>query len=54
MTEAIRRYRANWQDELESAALYQALASVESNPALATVYVRLAAVEQEHSSGRSS
>jgi vacuolar iron transporter family protein len=48
MTEAIRRYRANWQDELESAALYQALASVESNPALATVYVRLAAVEQEH------
>src|SRR5689334_22309978 len=35
------RYRANWQDEIESAALYAALAEVEQQPGLANVYRRL-------------
>jgi VIT1/CCC1 family predicted Fe2+/Mn2+ transporter len=42
------RYRANWQDEIESAALYAALAEVERQPNVAEVYRRLAAVEDEH------
>jgi VIT1/CCC1 family predicted Fe2+/Mn2+ transporter len=42
------RYRANWRDEIESAALYAALAEVEQQPGLADVYRRLAAVEGEH------
>ncbi len=48
MTNAIARYRANWQDEIESAALYQALAEVERQPNLAEIYRQLAAVEAEH------
>jgi len=49
MAEAdIRRYRANWQDEVDSAALYRALAEVEPQPALAEVYRRLAAAEERH------
>jgi len=42
------RYRTNWQDEIESAALYAALAEVEQQPRLAEVYRRLAAVEEAH------
>jgi VIT1/CCC1 family predicted Fe2+/Mn2+ transporter len=48
MTESTTRYRTNWQDEIESAALYAALAEVEPTPALADIYRRLAAVESEH------
>ncbi|MFN8501382.1 VIT1/CCC1 transporter family protein [Kouleothrix sp.] len=44
----IARYRANWQDEIESAALYQAIAESEQQPQLAEVYRRLAAVEEQH------
>lgn len=44
------RYRANWQDEVESAYLYQALAEAEQQPQLAEVYKRLAAVETQHAS----
>ena len=47
-TEDIARYRANWQDEIESAALYQAIAAAEAQPQLAEVYRRLAAVEERH------
>jgi rubrerythrin len=43
-------YRANLQDEIDSAALYRALSEVEDNPELARVYGRLAAVEEEHAS----
>lgn len=39
---------AHLQDELDGAALYQGLAAAESNPKLAEVYRRLAAVEQRH------
>jgi VIT1/CCC1 family predicted Fe2+/Mn2+ transporter len=42
------RYRANYQDEIDSAALYRALAAAEQNPRLAEVYTRLAATEQRH------
>jgi vacuolar iron transporter family protein len=42
------RYRANLQGEVESAALYRALAEFESNPQLAEVYRRLAAIEESH------
>jgi VIT1/CCC1 family predicted Fe2+/Mn2+ transporter len=47
-TEDLVRYRANWQDEIESAALYQAIAASEAQPQLAEVYRRLAAVEERH------
>lgn len=42
------RYLANWQDEIDSAALYRALAAAESQQELAEVYRRLAATEEEH------
>jgi VIT1/CCC1 family predicted Fe2+/Mn2+ transporter len=44
----ISRYRENWQDEIESAFLYRALAKAEKQPALAEVYRRLALTEQTH------
>ena len=42
------RYLENWQDEIESAFLYHALAKAETQPALAQVYQRLAATEESH------
>jgi len=42
------RYRRNRQDELDSAAVYGAMAGAESQPQLADVYARLAATETEH------
>ncbi|GIW04735.1 MAG: hypothetical protein KatS3mg059_1355 [Thermomicrobiales bacterium] len=42
------RYRENLQAEIDGAALYQALAQIEQNPALAEVYARLAASEEHH------
>jgi hypothetical protein len=47
-TTDLDRYRANWQDEIDSAALYNALAQIEKQPQLAGVYSRLAATEQQH------
>ncbi|RME81559.1 MAG: rubrerythrin family protein [Caldilineae bacterium] len=46
--EEVARYRANLQAEIDSAALYRALAEVEGQPALAKVYRRLATVEEQH------
>jgi vacuolar iron transporter family protein len=43
-----RRYTANLQGEIDSAALYRALAQTEKNPQLAQVYHRLAAIEEAH------
>ena len=43
-----RRYLANWRDEIDSQALYGALADLESEPRLAEVYRRLAATEGRH------
>ncbi|WP_410679988.1 VIT1/CCC1 transporter family protein [Citrobacter braakii] len=42
------RYRANLQGEVDGAAIYTALAESESNPDLAGVFRRLAAVEAAH------
>ncbi|HXA70581.1 MAG TPA: VIT1/CCC1 transporter family protein [Stellaceae bacterium] len=42
------RYRSNLRGEVDSAALYRALADAEENPQLAEVYRRLAAVEEAH------
>lgn len=44
----IARYRANLQGEVDSVALYTALSEAESDPKVAEVYRRLAAVEQDH------
>src|SRR5271169_5815964 len=43
-----RRYTANLQGEVDSAALYRTLAQTEKNPQLAPVYGRLAAIEEAH------
>jgi VIT1/CCC1 family predicted Fe2+/Mn2+ transporter len=42
------RYRSNLQGEIDGAAVYAALAESESDPKLAEVFRRLAAVEQAH------
>ncbi|MGH7125203.1 MAG: ferritin family protein, partial [Stellaceae bacterium] len=47
-TQAGERYRSNLQGEVDSAALYRALAEAEQNLQLAEVYRRLAAVEEAH------
>ena len=44
----VTRYRSNLQGEMDSAALYRALAAAEPNPQLQQVYSRLAAVEEAH------
>jgi VIT1/CCC1 family predicted Fe2+/Mn2+ transporter len=46
--EDLRRWRANRQDEIDSAALYRAMADVESQPQVAELYRRLAATEDAH------
>ncbi|MGA8760529.1 MAG: VIT1/CCC1 family protein [Stellaceae bacterium] len=43
-----RRFTANLQGEVDSAALYKTLSETEKNPQLAQVYGRLAAVESAH------
>src|SRR5262245_61885198 len=43
-----RRLRANLQGEIDGAAVYRALAKTESDPKLAEVFGRLAAVEEAH------
>ncbi len=44
----LARYQANWQAEIDSAALYRALAEFESPSPLADIYRRLAAMEEDH------
>jgi VIT1/CCC1 family predicted Fe2+/Mn2+ transporter len=43
-----KRYRDNLQSEVDSTALYRALAEIEKRPEMASVYARLAEVEQRH------
>jgi vacuolar iron transporter family protein len=45
----IAEYAANLQDERNSAALYRAIADVEPNPQLKSVYRRLGETEERHS-----
>lgn len=42
------RYRANRQGEIDAATVYRAMAAAEKNPQLASVYSRLASVEERH------
>ncbi len=42
------RYTANIQGEVDSAALYRALAEAEAKPHVSAIYRKLAAVEEEH------
>jgi demethoxyubiquinone hydroxylase (CLK1/Coq7/Cat5 family) len=44
----ITRYRVNRQGEIDSAAVYRAMARAEKNAQLASVYTRLAQVEERH------
>lgn len=46
--EDLARYRANLQGEVDSVALYVALAEAEKDPKIAEVYRRLANVEKDH------
>src|ERR1700686_310390 len=45
---SVARYRTNLQGEIDSAALYRAMAEAEKDPHLSEVYRRLAAVEEAH------
>ena len=45
---AASRYRENWQDEVDSAAEYRAMAAAEPDARLAKVYANLAAMEDTH------
>ena len=47
-TRDVERYRANLQGEVDGASVYRALAESESDPKLAEVFRRLAAVEESH------
>jgi hypothetical protein len=42
------RYLENWQDEVDSAAEYRAMAAGEPDPRLTKVYTNLAAMEEAH------
>jgi VIT1/CCC1 family predicted Fe2+/Mn2+ transporter len=44
----IARYRANFQKEIDGAALYHVLAETEKQPQLAQVYLKLASAEERH------
>ena len=44
----IERYRENWQDEVDSAAEYRAMAASEPDPKIAKVYSNLAKMEEAH------
>src|SRR5262244_1617515 len=46
--ENVARYRANRQDEINSAALYRTLAALEPQTQLSQIYERLATVEERH------
>jgi VIT1/CCC1 family predicted Fe2+/Mn2+ transporter len=44
----VRRYMANWQGEVDSAAQYRAMAASEAGSDAAKVYESLAAIEEKH------
>lgn len=46
--EDVRRYRANLQGEVDSAALYRAIAAAEKQPQLSKVYLKMAEIEEQH------
>src|SRR5689334_16163906 len=46
--EDLRRYRQNWQDEIDSAFQYRAMAEGESQESVARIYRSLAETEERH------
>jgi len=48
MKDKLKRYRANLQTEIDSAAVYKTMAEVESNPHIAEIYQKLSAAELKH------
>src|SRR6202049_5084338 len=44
----VDRFLENWQDEVDSAAEYRAMAASESDPHIAKVYANLAKMEETH------
>jgi hypothetical protein len=44
----VARYRENWQDEVDSAAEYSAMAASEPDPKITKVYSNLAKMEEAH------
>jgi VIT1/CCC1 family predicted Fe2+/Mn2+ transporter len=44
----IRRYSENYQDEVDSAALYRAMSAAEKQPQLSKVYLTMAEIEEQH------
>ena len=44
----IDRFRENWQDEVDSAAVYRAMGASERDPKIAKVYTNLAKMEEAH------
>ena len=46
--ESRARYRANLQGEVDGSALYRALSKTEKNPDIASVYAKLASIEEAH------
>jgi VIT1/CCC1 family predicted Fe2+/Mn2+ transporter len=46
--EDIKRYRENWQGEIDASATYRAMAEAEANAPLAEVYRKLAKTEEAH------
>ncbi|MBV8134823.1 MAG: VIT1/CCC1 transporter family protein [Deltaproteobacteria bacterium] len=47
-TTEVKRFLENWQDEVDSAAEYRALAAAEPEPKVAQVYSNLARMEEAH------
>src|SRR5271170_6745791 len=47
-TNDVERFRENWQDEVDSAAEYRAMAAGERDPKIAKVYSNLAKMEEAH------
>src|SRR5260370_42491057 len=48
--EALERYRRNFQEEIDSAVQYRAMAEAELDERTATTYRELAAIEEKHAS----
>ena len=48
MTEAIERYKRNFQEEIDSAAQYRAMADAEPDEKVARIYRELGAMEEKH------
>jgi VIT1/CCC1 family predicted Fe2+/Mn2+ transporter len=48
IADPVKRYREMWQDEIDSATIYRAMAAGEPDSAVARMYTELAAMEEKH------